>query len=273
MATEPQVRKKITDRDFLGAFLRIWALQTAENFERMQALGYVYTIGPILKKLHGEGDRFVDSLKRHLEFFNTQPYLAAPIMGVTIALEEQMANDEPVSADAVNSIKAGLMGPFAGIGDSVFWFTLNPIFIALGASMAMKGNLLGPVVYFVLANSVAAAMYWYGIRLGYKSGVNFITQAKGSLERLTTAMSIMGLTMVGCMTAAFITVETPLHIKVGGADLALQKILDQLCPNLLPLGCTFLAYWLLVRKRVKTHYMIFGIIAFGIVSSYLGIFK
>lgn len=61
-----------------------------------------------------------------MEFYNTHPYVSAPVMGVTLALEEERANGAEINDQAIQGVKVGMMGPLAGVGDPVFWFTLRP---------------------------------------------------------------------------------------------------------------------------------------------------
>ena len=112
----------------------------------------------------------IAALKRHLEFFNTHPYVASPVIGVTLALEEDKANGAPVEDSAIQGVKVGMMGPLAGVGDPVFWFTARPILGALGASLAMGGSILGPILFFVLWNVIRWAFMWYTQEFGYNVG-------------------------------------------------------------------------------------------------------
>lgn len=123
-------------------------LQGSWNYERMQNLGWAYSLIPAIKKLYTKKEDQAAALERHLEFFNTHPYVAAPIMGVTLALEEERANGTEIDDAAIQGVKIGMMGPLAGIGDPVFWFTVRPILGALGASLAATGNIVGPLLFF-----------------------------------------------------------------------------------------------------------------------------
>lgn len=96
-----------------------------------------------------------------MEFYNTHPYVSSPVMGVTLAMEEERANGAPIDDVAIQGIKVGMMGPLTGVGDPAFWFTMRPILGALGASFALSGNLLGPVLFFVLWNVIRFAFMWY----------------------------------------------------------------------------------------------------------------
>ena len=128
-------QKKLTKSDLTSIFIRSNFHQGSWNFERMQALGYCFAMIPAIKRLY-TGEERKEALKRHLEFFNTQPFVTAPILGVTAAMEEQKANGADIDDSAINGVKIGLMGPLAGVGDPVFWGTLRPVVAALGASIA-----------------------------------------------------------------------------------------------------------------------------------------
>ncbi|AJJ83438.1 PTS system mannose/fructose/sorbose IID component family protein [Yersinia pestis Angola] len=104
--------KKLTASDIRGVFLRSNLFQGSWNFERMQALGFCFSMVPAIRRLYPENsEERKQAIKRHLEFFNTQPFVAAPILGVTLAMEEQRANGAEIDDAAINGIKVGLMGP------------------------------------------------------------------------------------------------------------------------------------------------------------------
>ncbi len=162
--------KKVTQSDLNAVVRRSNLFQGSWNFERMQALdclfdgtGYqnVYTLIQTHKNVKMPS-------KRHLEFFNTQPFVAAPVLGVTIAMEEERANGKEIDDAAINGIKVGLMGPLAGVGDPIYWGTARPVFAALGAGLAINGNILGPILFFVLFNLVRLATRYFGVTYGYK---------------------------------------------------------------------------------------------------------
>ena len=142
----------LSKKERLSVALRSTFLQGSWNYERMQNGGWAFSIIPAIKKLYKTEEERSAALKRHLEFFNTHPYVASPVIGVTLALEEERANGAEVDDAAIQGVKVGMMGPLAGVGDPVFWFTVRPILGALGASLAMTGNIMGPILFFVLWN-------------------------------------------------------------------------------------------------------------------------
>lgn len=265
----------LTKGDLFSVFIRSNFLQASWNFERMQALGYCFGMVPIIKRLYQGADR-VKALKRHLEFYNTQPFVSAPIIGITAAMEEEKANGAVIDDAAINGIKVGLMGPLAGVGDPVFWGTLRPVLAALGASLAINGNIAGPVLFFVLFNLVRLAVRWYGIVYGYQKGTDVIKDVAGNkLQKLTEGAAILGLFVMGALVCKWTSVNIPLVVSTitmqDGKVITttVQDILNQLMPGLIPLILTFISMKLL-KKKINTIWIIFGLFALGIAGFGLG---
>ena len=140
MAENNENKVTLSTSDRKAVCFRHQVLQGSWNYERMQNGGWCYAMIPAIKKLYTNKDDQIAALKRHMEFYNTHPYVSAPVIGVTLALEEERANGAPVDDVAIQGVKVGMMGPLAGVGDPVFWFTVRPILGALGASLALSGN-------------------------------------------------------------------------------------------------------------------------------------
>ncbi|KGB49940.1 PTS system mannose family transporter subunit IID [Leuconostoc mesenteroides P45] len=301
-----ETKIELTRKDRMSVAWRSQFLQGSWNYERMQNVGWAYAMIPAIKKLYKSKEDRSAALQRHLEFFNTHPYVASPILGVTLALEEERANGAPIDDTAIQGVKIGMMGPLAGIGDPVFWFTIRPIIGALGASLAMSGNILGPILFFVLWNIIRMAFIWYTQEFGYKAG-SAITQdlSGGLLKDITKGASILGMFILAVLVERWVSIkfilELPAKKLSEGAYInfpngnvtgtALQKILseqasglsltkmapntlqsnlDSLIPGLMGLLLTFLAMWLL-KKKVSPIVMIIGIFIFGIAMHALNI--
>jgi len=270
--------KKLTPGDIRGVFMRSNLFQGSWNFERMQALGFCYCMVPAIRRLYPENnDARKAAIKRHLEFFNTHPYVAAPVLGVTLAMEEQRANGAPIDDAAINGLKVGLMGPLAGVGDPIFWGTVRPVFAALGAGIAMSGSLLGPLLFFVLFNLVRLMTRYYGVSYGYTKGVNIVNDMGGGfLQKLTEGASILGLFVMGALVNKWTHVNIPLVVstitdQTGKTNITtVQTILDQLMPGLVPLLLTFGCMWLL-RRKVNALWIIIGFFAIGIFGYWIGL--
>lgn len=271
-------RKQLRKSDIRGVFIRSNLFQGSWNFERMQAMGYAFSMVPVIRRLYPENnEERRQAIKRHMEFFNTHPYMAAPILGVTCAMEEQRANGAAIDDGAINGIKVGLMGPLAGVGDPIFWGTVRPVFAALGAGIAMTGSLLGPLLFFFLFNLVRLATRYYGVAYGYKKGLDIVQDMGGGfLQKLTEGASILGLFVMGALVNKWTHVNIPMVVsKITGSDgqvhvTTVQTILDQLMPGLVPLLLTFACMWLL-RKKVNPLWIIVGFFVIGIAGYAVGL--
>ena len=268
-------KKQLTKSDITSMFIRSNFHQGSWNYERMQALGYCFAMVPVIKRLY-TGDERKQALKRHLEFFNTQPFVTAPILGVTAAMEEQKANGADIDDGAINGLKIGLMGPLAGVGDPIFWGTLRPVAAALGASIALTGSILGPILFFVIFNAVRLAIRYYGVSYGYSKGTTIVADmAGGKLQKLTEGASILGLFVMGALVNRWTSINVPIVVStITQADgktvvTTIQTILDSLLPGLLPLLATF-ACMKLLKMKVNAVWIIFGIFVLGILFYSLG---
>ena len=280
---------KLTKADRFKAFLRSYFLLASFNYERMQNGGVAYTLIPAIKKLYQTKEDRAAALKRHLEFFNTQPFMANPIFGVTLALEEERANGAEIDDAAISGVKVGMMGPLAGAGDPLFWFTLRPIFLSLGAGLAVSGNVLGPIVFFVLWNVMVAAVKWYTQEFGYRAGAAITDDVSGNLLQQVTWVSITFTPVVSTVKqqeGAYIDwdklpkgiagVKEAFHQQAAGRSLDVNKVttlqdnLNQLIPGLAALGLTFLCMYLLKRK-VSPIVIILGIFVLAIVLHIIGL--
>lgn len=291
---------KLSKKDRISIWWRSTFIQGSWNYERMQNGGWAFTMIPAIKKLYKTKEDRAAALQRHLEFFNTHPYVASPIIGVTLALEEERANGAPVDDVAIQGVKVGMMGPLAGIGDPVFWFTVKPILGALAASLAMTGNILGPILYFVLWNIIRMLFMWYTQEFGYKAGSRITDDLSGGLlQDITKGASILGMFILGSLVNRWVSVQftpvvsevkldkgayidwdklpsgaegirTALEQQAAGLSLSdvkvttLQNNLDSLIPGLAGLLLTLLCMWLL-KKKVSPIVMILGLFVVGIV--------
>lgn len=268
---------ELTKRDYIATYLRSTFLLGSFNFERMQAIGFAVSMVPAIKRFYSKKEDQAAAMRRHLEFFNTQPWIASPILGVTAAMERQKAAGEDIDDAAITNVKVGLMGPMAGVGDPLFWGTARPVLAALGASLALTGNILGPLLFFFGLGAMRAATRWYGFRVGYQKGVEVISEVGGgTLQKLTQMASIMGLFVMGSLVSKWTSINIPLQISSytdqNGKEVTqtVQDILDSLLPGLVPLLLTFLCMWLL-RKKVNAIWIIFGMFAIGILGYWGGV--
>ncbi|WLS94676.1 PTS system mannose/fructose/sorbose family transporter subunit IID [Gilliamella apis] len=299
-------RIQLSKKDRLAVAWRSTFLQGFWNYERMQNGGWAYSMIPAIKKLYTTKEDRSAALKRHLEFFNTHPYLASPVLGVTLALEEERANGAPVDDVAIQGVKVGMMGPLAGVGDPVFWFTVRPMLGALGASLALSGNILGPILFFLFWNIIRGSFMWFTQEFGYRTGSKITDNLGGGLlQKITKGASILGMFVLAALVQRWVSIKfQPIVSTVkldngafidwnslpAGAEgihqaliqmqsglalnqekvTTLQNNLDQLIPGLVPLLLTFLCMWLL-RKKVSPILIILGLFLVGILGHVVGL--
>ena len=273
------MEKTLSKKDLVNIFIRSNFLLGSFNFERMQSIGFCVALLPALRKLY-QGDKaaLAAAMKRHLEFFNTQPFLASPIMGITAAMEEKKANGADISDQTISGVKVGLMGPLAGVGDPIFWGTLRPVLAALGAGIAITGSIVGPLIFFLVFNAIRLATNWYGVMYGYERGTRLVDEMGGNKMRyLTEGSSVLGLLVMGALVAKWTTVNMPLvlssYTNSAGEQVTttVQSILDSLMPGIVPLLMTFACMYLL-RKNINPLVIILGLFALGIIGYAIGLF-
>lgn len=257
----------ITNGDLRRIFFRSMLLEANFNFETWQNTGFAFAMMPVLKKLYKTKESMAAALERHLQLFNTSTYGCTLILGLTTAMEEQNKRDPDFNADSINSVKLGLMGPLAGVFDSLFWGTLKVIAAGVGTSLALKGNVAGMALFILLFNVPHLLLRYQLTFIGYKTGTKFLQRLSQSnvMDRLTQGAAILGLMVVGAMPATLMNIHTPVSFGEGAG---LQGILDQIVPALVPLGLTFLVYYF-VKKGVKTTYLLLGLLGLGFVGSLL----
>ena len=302
---ENKVQLSVADRK--KVWWRHQFLQGSWNYERMQNGGWCYSMIPAIKKLYTNKDDQIAALKRHLEFYNTHPYVSAPVIGVTLALEEERANGAPVDDAAIQGVKVGMMGPLAGVGDPVFWFTVRPILGALGASLALSGSIAGPLLFFFAWNIIRMVFLWYTQEFGYKVGSAIAKDFSGGLMgKITEGASILGMFIIGALVERWVSISfTPVvstikqsqgayiewnklpkgsagikealtqYNSIGATALdqykvtTLQQNLDQLIPGLCA-GLLTLGCCQLLKKKVSPIVIILALFALGIVGRVCG---
>ena len=299
---------KLTQSDRMAVAWRHQFLQGSWNYERMQNGGWCFAMLPAIKKLYHSKEDQIAACKRHMEFYNTHPYVSAPVMGVVLALEEERANGKAIDDAAIQGVKVGMMGPLAGVGDPVFWFTMRPILGALGASLALGGALLGPVLFFVLWNVIRMGFMWYTQEFGYKLGTSIVKDVSGGvLSKITEGASILGMFIIGSLVQRWVSISfkpvvssvaqqpgafidwTKIEPSAQGIKSALeqysslgatglnqmkvttlQQNLDMLIPGAAALLLTLLCCWLL-KKNVSPIVIILALFLIGIAARFTGV--
>lgn len=272
-AVQTADERKLTKQDLNRVAIRSLGMEWDWNYERQMNMAFCYSMLPVIKKLYPNKDDQVAAMQRHLEFFNTTPHMSTLILGITAAMEEQNASDPDFETESINNVKVSLMGPLAGIGDSFIWGTLRIIATGVGVSLAAQGNILGPLLFLLLFNIPAQGLRFYLMHAGYKLGSGFLAkvQESGLMDILTYGASVLGLMVIGGMTAENVAITVPLVIGSGETATTLGDICNTIMPGLLPLAFTLLMYWLVSKKNVKTTMLLVALVVIGLVGSFFGI--
>ncbi|HEY71871.1 MAG TPA: hypothetical protein G4N99_01200 [Thermoflexia bacterium] len=278
-AEERKAPGLLTQNDVFRAFVRwLFFSHSTYNWERMQGMGFMHSMTPIIKKLYKSKEDISAALKRHMVFFNTQPDAGGVIHGIVIAMEEERAAGADISDDAINAVKTGLMGPMAGIGDTLQQGILIPIALSIGMSIALGGNIaqatsgsiLGPIVFIVLMAAGIWGGGWFIWWQGYKQGRAAVTNIlrSGTLNRVITGAGVLGNFIMGALVVQFVSLSTSVAFMIGGTPFQIQSIIDSFMPNLLPLLLVLLIWWLVAKKNVSPTTIMIIIILVGVLGSY-----
>lgn len=273
-AVDSTQEKRLTKRDVVSVWFRWLCLaHVSYSYERYQGLGFCQAMGRGLKKLYPNKEDLGRELTKHTSFFNTEPYTGGMITGAVLAMEESRANGAEVPVEAITSLKAGLMGPFAGVGDSLVQGIIAPVLLSLGISLAGNGSLAGAAVYTLLTCVILLAIGYGCYISGYKLGTTAIHKIiqGGMMKKLMKAAGILGCAVLGALVSNYVKISTPIVFHLQNGDYALQtQLFDAILPGMLSLGGTLGVYTLL-KKGVSSLKMVIILFAAGIALSLLGI--
>jgi mannose PTS system EIID component len=273
---------RLTRGDIVHSWLNWWFLiQANYNYERLQGNGFAHTMIPVIKRLYHTPEDITAALKRHLTFFNTEPGWGSVVPGIVIAMEEERANGANIDDDAINSVKTGLMGPIAGIGDTIDQGTITPILLALGIGIAgvsvaggqvsaTTGNPLGVIIYLILQLAATVAISYVLFTQGYHRGRTFVTDIlrSGLMDKVVLGARVLGNLVLGALAAKFIVLFLAPTIKITGTSLNIQAdVLDKILPGLLPLALVLTA-WYLLRRRVSPILLLVIFLIAALVGSF-----
>ena len=268
MADNNQTERLLSKKDVFRCYRSwlVWNL-SVQNMERMQGPAIVRMLGMVMDKLYpGDREKQKELLERHEPFFNTEPYLGCIVPGVVLGMEEENARSGGVPGELINGVKTALMGPFAGIGDSLYVGTLIPILlsIALGIS-GESGSVAGPIFYIIAHLAIMIPVTWFMFYRGYTMGIDSAQTilAGGMKDRLTRAINIVGLVVVGCITAQYVNVRTGWVFTSGDMVVDLNSALNGVFPNMITLILALGTYWLMAKKKqgIGKMFLIFFVFA------------
>lgn len=283
--TNTVTEKKLSKKDVLKAWARYYATaEVGNSYERLTAMAFGFGQAPMLEKLYGDNkEELRKAYQRHIQFYNSEGTWGSLVFGIALALEEEHANEitkpdyDPEQTDSftdmVTNIKVGLMGPLAGIGDSIDMGTIRPIFLSLFIPAAAAGNALGGIGPLVLFGLYMSFLAYFLVRQGYTLGRDSIASVlqSSAISRLIDSAGVLGLFMMGALSASYVKLTTPLTIVTDGGEWAIQETLDGMLPNLLPLAVVFLIYFYIKKAGPKYIRIVLGIIVLSLVFSFVGL--
>lgn len=267
---------ELTKSDLAKSFW-LWnsLAQSTYSFERMMAPGFASSMIPVMKRLYPkELDKQIEMAKRHMEFYNTEVWMVGGlVVGLVASMEESKANGLPLEGSDISSVKTSLMGPLAGIGDTLRQGTLIPIIGSIAISLGMSGNLIAPVLYMVLTLVINYSIGWILFKLGYNKGKEGIAElfASGLLEKYMTLATTVGAITVGGLAATTVKASSSLTFTLGENQLVVQELLDKILVNLLPFGIIMFTYWLLQKKKVSSTKILLILIVVAVVGVLIGV--
>lgn len=255
-------QKVLTKKDLRKSAWR-WLIGVSTfNYQTQLAPSVVFSIYPCLRKMYPDDDDLVKACKNHFRYYNTMPWVSPFVIGAALGIEDEGGLE---SADAVNDFKVGLMGPLAGIGDTIGWAMIPTIFGSIAASMGMEGNPIGILIWlaFTIAFLVIRIL---GYEIGYNQGTKLITSLGKQITVFTEAVSVLGLTVVGSILSSTVKLSTSVTYTNGDVKMSVQEMIDGVMPNLLPVLALAIIYYFMSKKKVKMTRMIL----FIIIASWIG---
>ncbi|MCI1858826.1 MAG: PTS system mannose/fructose/sorbose family transporter subunit IID [Sporolactobacillus sp.] len=270
----------LTKKDIRNAWIKWHAFsETSLNFERLQSLAFCYSLTDILKKLYPKKQDLSTALKRHLTMYNTQANWGVIVNGITISLEENAAqsNDskfKSTTSELVTGLKTGLMGPVAGIGDSLDFGTLRPIVIGICIPFVLHGSVIASLIPLIFQVTYMAIVSSKMVRVGYHKGKESIVDVlkSGAIHKVIDAAGMFGLFMMGALSSTYVKLTTPIVISnEGSKDIVIQKILDGTLPNVLPFLVVFAIFFYILKRGPHYLKILFGILIFCLAGSFLGV--
>lgn len=248
----------VSKKDLVKAWWR-WttAVEVPVSFDRMQALAFGYSMNGVMRKIYKDKpEELKDAMKRHTSMFNTNCDWGSIIHGITISLEEQRAlgHEDEITPEMIQSLKIGLMGPLAGIGDSVDQGIVATIPLAIFVPMAQQGSVLAAFIPGLIYIAWSYFWSWTLFNKGYTLGKNSVLEIlhSGAIKKVIDVASIVGLFMIGCLSASYVKVSTILEFA-SGADgtTTVQSILDGILPNMLPFVVVMSMYLYITKRGPK----------------------
>lgn len=261
-------------KDYINTGLRGFFLQNGFNYSNFQGLGYANMLYPALKKKYGNDKaKLCAVLKENCEFYNTNPHFVPFVTSLHMVMLENDRKD-----DEIRGIKLALMGPLAGIGDSLSQFMIAPLMSTIAASLAGQGLVLGPILFFVVINVILTSIKLLNAYYGYKFGASIVDKMSDKMATISRVANIIGITVIAGLASTFVKINIPIQLAAGKVEpgvkqqiLSIQGMMDKIAPALLPILFTLFIYWLIKCKKWTTYKLVLLIVLIGILGSVTGV--
>ena len=246
------------------------------SFQWLEALGFANAMAPVIKELYGgDKEKEKEALVRHCAFYNTEPQLGCIVNGIACGLEEEKANGAELDDEVINSIKLGLMGPLAGIGDAMVPGMYVPLLLSIGIGLAEGGNIMGPIFYIITFMTTVTIGSYYLFMKGYQMGTKSVGLIVGETSRrIREAFNLLGAIVVGGVGASYVSINTIWKIETGNADsvVVVNDILNGIFPKMLPLAVVIFCWWLMAKKKMSALMVMGILVGISIAGVLLGLF-
>ena len=265
---------KLANKELWRIFRHQLTIRSANNYERQQNAGFTEAMMPVIEKYYDDPEEKREAYERHQEYFLTNDITSAIPVGVAAAMEERYATEGDIDPDSINAVKTALMGPLAGLGDSLLNGTARPILAGLAISFVNSGlGWFGPLFFVIGMSIVSLGMRYLGVFQGYKQGVKFVEkiQSSGLISKISELAAIAAYTIVGGFIPALVVINIPIEYASGDTVLNIQEVLDGLMPGVLGLLYTLLMYWLITKKKMSAVKLILITMLVGIAGACCGI--
>lgn len=273
-AVQTEETPRLSKKELWSVFRNQLTIRCANNYERQQNAGFTQAMMPVIEKYYTDPDEKRAAYERHMEYFLTNDITSAIPVGVAAAMEERYATQQDIDPESINAVKTALMGPLAGLGDSLLNGTARPILAGLAISFIEAGLGWFGVAFFVLGMCVVSlGVRYFGVFQGYKQGVKLVAkiQSSGLISKISDLAAIAAYTIVGGFIPGLVVINIPIELVSGDTTLSIQETLDGLVPGLLGVLYTLLMYFLITKKKISAVKLILITMVIGVAGVYLGI--
>ncbi len=261
----------------------------SQQAESMLGMAFGQSMAPAIEELYDTTEGKAAALKRHITLFNTESQVGSVCNGIAIGMEEQLANGVG-APESIQEAKVALIGPTSAIGDSLWVATIIPLLLTICLSISSSMTTaawIGPLVYMIVYPIGTYLLSWKIFQLGYKAGLEGVQRfmASGQLDKIIRAVTILGLLVVGALTASFVTCSLNIDIKTAAkvfdeasqsyidgtiSVFNLDNLLNSVFPKIVPLALTVFVYTLYAKKNWKPLTIMLLILVLAAVLTAIG---